>query len=121
MSAWQGFLEKQHSKRQRQQQLEAVHASWVRKRVWGAWRHCFMPLARLKHATASQAVSHWRSNVLTGSLCAWAEVWHLMGTLRCLGLHTHTVANLPTAVTVDVNIGALAQDSTVVYLQLGQF
>ena len=41
-----------------------------------------MPWTRLKRAADSKADSHWRSNVLTGTMCAWAEVCN----------HTHMFA-----------------------------
>ena len=73
-SAWQGFQARQHSKRQQQRLLEGVHAHWVCKQAWAAWRQCFMPWARLSREADRRALAHWRFNVLTGTVCAWAEV-----------------------------------------------
>ena len=41
-----------------------------------------MPWTRLKRAADNKADAQWRSTVLTGTLCAWAEVCN----------HTHVFA-----------------------------
>ena len=74
MSAWQSFQLHQRGKQQQQQRLTAGHQCWLRQQVWMVWRHAFMPLARERRAAHAKALGHWRSNVLTGTMCAWSEV-----------------------------------------------
>lgn len=73
-SAWEGLQLHQQRKRQRQQHLTAVHALWTCKQAWTGWRRDFLPWAGQKRTAHDRAISHWRSNVLAGTMCAWREV-----------------------------------------------
>ena len=73
-TAWLEFQQHRQSKQCQQEQLNAVRAFWQRKQAWEAWRGDFMPAAREQSNAVNKAKQHRQANVLSSTLCAWAEV-----------------------------------------------